>query len=66
MLSFEYQNKFKIITFYKDEMFHIILHQKEQLYDLQNYMICIFYSVNSAWKVQIIRILHHVKVSQAL
>ena len=38
MLSFEYQNKFKIITFYKDEMFHIILHQKEQLYDLQNYL----------------------------
>ena len=66
MLSFEYQNKFKIITFFKDEIFHIILHQKEQLYDLQNYMECIFYSLNSAWKVQIIRILHHVKVSQAL
>ena len=65
MLSFEYQNKFKIITFFKDEMFHI-LHQKEQLYGLQNYMEFIFYSLNSAWKVQIIRILHHVKVSQAL
>ena len=66
MLSFEYQNKIKIITSHKDEMLHIILHQKEQFYDLQNYMECIFYSLNSAWKVQVIRILHHVKVSQAL
>ena len=28
--------------FYKDEMFHIIIHQKEQLYDLQNYMESVF------------------------
>ena len=30
MLSSEYQNKFKVIMVYKDEMYPIILHQKEQ------------------------------------
>ena len=30
MLSLEYPNKFKIIMVYKDEMYTIILHLKEQ------------------------------------
>ena len=45
---------------------HLIILQKEQYYDLQNYMERVFYSMSSTWKVQIIPILHHVKVSQAL
>ena len=39
---------------YKNEMYPIILHQKEQKYDLQNYVECIFCSLSSVWKVQII------------
>ena len=30
MLSFEYQIKFKMIMVFKDQMYPIILHQKEQ------------------------------------
>ena len=65
MFPFKYQNRFRNISVYKDEM-HLIILQKEQYYDLQNYMERVFYSMSSTWKVQIIPILHHVKVSQAL
>ena len=60
MFPFIFQNRFRNISVYKDEM-HLIILQKEKYYDLQNYMECVFHSMSSAWKVQIIPILHHVK-----
>ena len=67
MLSFAYQNKFKIIMVYKDEMYSITLHQKKNGMIYRITCNVFFCSLSSVWKVQInIGILHHVTVSQAL